>query len=96
MPVKHSCTGRRPSQVITSLTGHPRHSLATLQMCVFAAVREETWQGNYKSDRDTQMSFVMFLHSSLKQVETDIKRKSQIQNNAELKMSSVHPLVVCQ
>lgn len=40
VPVKHSCTGRRPSQLITALTGHSRHSAATLQMCVFSTPLE--------------------------------------------------------
>lgn len=53
VPVERSCTGRRPSQVIAALTGHSRHTPATLQMCVFSALRGETWQGSCSSsDRD--------------------------------------------
>lgn len=66
--VKHSCTGRRPSQVICALTGHSRHSSATLQMWVFSALKQKPWQENYSSDRDTrhkEKSFVMlFLKTS--------------------------------
>lgn len=45
VPVKHSCTGRRPSQVIAALTGHSRHSPATPQMCVFSAPERENMAG---------------------------------------------------
>lgn len=47
VPVECSCTGRRPSQVITALTGRSRHSLAISCRCVcvfsFALVGK-TWQ----------------------------------------------------
>ena len=82
VPVKHSCTGRRPSQVITALTGHSRHSPATPQMCVFRRrQRRKHSRGNYSGDRDAhrEKSFVTLLHNSSKQVDTDMRRKSQIQ-----------------
>lgn len=67
VPVKHSCTGRRPSQVITALSGHSRHSSATLQMCVFSALRGE-------AEKRREKSCAIPLHNSSKQAE--VKRKS--------------------
>lgn len=52
--VKHSCTGRRSSQVIAALTGHLLFSLATLQMCVCSTTERKTWQQSHNGERNPE------------------------------------------